>query len=76
MKKKLLILSVPPPYGGGEIRAKLMADYFSAYDDFIIVENSNNSKNKSNKGKLLISNVFINIKYIIKKRTLEFIDRI
>lgn len=66
MKKKLLILSVPPPFGGGEIRAKFMADYFIGYDDFVIVENSNKSKNKSNQGKLLISNVVINIGYIIK----------
>lgn len=66
MKKKLLILSVPPPFGGGEIRARLMADYFTSHDDFVIIENSNKSKNKSNQGKLLISNVVINIGYIIK----------
>jgi glycosyltransferase involved in cell wall biosynthesis len=66
MKKKLLILSVPPPFGGGEIRAKLMADYFANYNDFVIIENSNKSKNKSNQGKLLISNIVINIGYIIK----------
>jgi len=64
--KILLILSVPPPFGGGELRAKLMADYFAKEDDFLVIENSNKSKNKSNQGKLLISNVVINIGYILR----------
>ncbi len=66
MKKKVLILSVPPPYGGGEIRAKQLSNYFSEFPDFIIIENSNKSKNKSNQGKVLWSNVIINIQYIIR----------
>ncbi|WP_299111137.1 glycosyltransferase family 4 protein [uncultured Winogradskyella sp.] len=66
MKKKVLILSVPPPYGGGEIRAKQLSKYFSQYSEFVIIENSNKSKNKSNQGKISISNVFINIRYIIR----------
>ena len=66
MSKKVLILSVPPPFGGGEIRAKQLSNYFSENPDFIIIENSNKSKNKSNQGKVLLSNVFINISYIIR----------
>ena len=65
MKKKVLILSIPPPYGGGEIRAKQLSNYFSGNPEFIIIKNSNISKNKSNQGKMLLSNVFINIRYII-----------
>jgi len=66
MRKKVLILSVPPPFGGGEIRAKQLSNYFSENPEFIIIENSNKSKNKSNQGKVLLSNVFINIRYIIR----------
>jgi glycosyltransferase involved in cell wall biosynthesis len=66
MKKKVLILSVPPPYGGGEIRAKQLSNYFSEKSEFVIIENSNKSKNKSNQGKVLLSNILINIKYIIR----------
>jgi len=66
MRKKVLILSVPPPFGGGEIRAKQLSNYFSGNPEFVIIENSNKSKNKSNQGKVLLSNVFINIKYIIR----------
>jgi glycosyltransferase involved in cell wall biosynthesis len=63
--KIILILSVPPPFGGGEIRAKQLSNYFSENPEFIIIENSNKSKNKSNQGKVLLSNVLINIRYII-----------
>lgn len=66
MKKKVLILSVPPPFGGGEIRAKQLSNYFSEHPEFVIIENSNKSKNKSNQGKVLLSNFFINIRYIIR----------
>lgn len=65
-KKILLILSVPPPFGGGEIRAKQLSNYFSGNPKFIIIENSNKTKNKSNQGKVLLSNVFINLRYIIR----------
>ena len=66
MKKKVLILSVPPPFGGGEIRAKQLSSYFSENPEFVIIENSNKSKNKSNQGKLLLNNVFINLRYIYR----------
>ena len=62
----MLILNVPPPYGGGEIRAKQLSNYFSNKPDFVIIENSNKSKNKSNQGKILLSNLIINVNYIIK----------
>lgn len=64
--KILLILSVPPPFGGGEIRAKQLSNYFSQYSEFIILENSNKSKNKSNQGKVSLGNVIINLRYIIR----------
>lgn len=66
MKKKVLILNVPPPFGGGEIRAQQLSNYFSKHHEFVIIENSNKSKNKSNQGKVLLSNILINIKYIIR----------
>ncbi|WP_418637886.1 glycosyltransferase family 4 protein [Winogradskyella sp.] len=66
MKKKVLILSVPPPYGGGEIRAKQLSNHFAGYSDFVIIENTNKSKNKANQGKILLSNVIINVQYIVR----------
>ncbi len=65
-KKKLLILNIPPPYGGGEIRAKLLFDYFSEKGEYHLITNSNQNKNKSNQGKLSFKNVGINLAYVLK----------
>jgi glycosyltransferase involved in cell wall biosynthesis len=65
-KKKLLILNIPPPYGGGEIRAKLLFDFFSGNEDYHLITNSNENKNKSNQGKVSFKNIRINIAYSLK----------
>lgn len=65
-KKKLLILNIPPPYGGGEIRAKLLFDFFSGNEDYHLITNSNENKNKSNQGKVSFKNIWINIAYGFK----------
>lgn len=65
-KKKVIILNIPPPFGGGEIRAKLLYDYFKDNTSFIVLTNSNESKNKSNQGKVSLSNIKINILYILR----------
>ena len=75
MKKKILLLSVPPPFGGGEIRARQLANYFSKNPEFLVIENSNKSKNKSNQGKVLLSNIFINIRYIIRNISVVILVR-
>lgn len=65
-RKKMVILSIPPPYGGGEIRAKLLHDFLEKNKEYIIITNSNDKKNKSNQGKLSFQNIWININYIRK----------
>src|SRR5690554_994605 len=65
-KKKIVILNIPPPFGGGEIRAKLLYNYFKSNTEFVVLTNSNENKNKSNQGKTSMSNLIINIKYILR----------
>lgn len=43
---------VPPPFGGGEIRARMVANYLENYDNFIVVKLTNRRFTKSNQGKL------------------------
>lgn len=61
--KILLILNTPPPYGGGEIRAQILYDYFSNNNRYLIVTNTDFKQNKSNQGKLSFNNLFKNIKF-------------
>lgn len=64
--KVLLILNIPPPYGGGEIRAKILYDYFIGNSNYYLITNSNKSQNKATQGKLTTRNIFNNINYQIK----------
>jgi glycosyltransferase involved in cell wall biosynthesis len=64
--KVLLILNTPPPYGGGEIRAKILYDYFIGNSNYYLITNSNKSQNKATQGKLTTRNIFNNINYQIK----------
>lgn len=64
--KVLLILNIPPPYGGGEIRAKILYDFFIERSNYYLINNSNKSQNKATQGKLTIRNIFNNINYQIK----------
>jgi hypothetical protein len=36
MKKSLLVIHTPPPYGGGEIQAQYLKEYFKDKEGFII----------------------------------------
>ncbi len=64
--KSLLILNIPPPFGGGEIRAKILYDYFVEKPNYYLITNSNKSQNKATQGKLTIRNIFNNINYQLK----------
>lgn len=64
--KILLILNIPPPYGGGEIRAKILYDYFIEKPNYYLITNSNKSQNKATQGKLTIKNILNNINYQLK----------
>jgi len=50
-RKILLLLKTPPPFGGGELRAKALKDYVSNMEDFIVLEFSSRRLNKSTQGK-------------------------
>lgn len=79
---KLLILNIPPPYGGGEVRAKILFDYFKGNKGFLTLPFTNINRSKSTQGRLLSRNILSNIKliarysnYVIKLRpTLVFIS--
>lgn len=73
--KKMLILTLPPPYGGGEIRALLLRNHFIEKNDFLIIESKAKYRNKSTQGKISIQNLFFGIKslysilfFLLKKK--------
>ncbi len=56
--KVLLILSPPPPYGGGEIRSKILFDYFLGRDDYLCLNIGNKSHVKKMQGQLTWANIW------------------
>lgn len=64
-RKILLILSVPPPYGGGEIRALHLKQYFSHLDSVDVLVVRRESANKSSQGKCTIENLIHGFKFIV-----------
>lgn len=67
-ENKLLILNVPPPYGGGEIRAKITFESFQNKINWIPIAFSSNNKNKSNQGSLTFRTI-LDVFYYIWKYT-------
>ena len=63
--KILLLLFIPPPYGGGEIQGELLKKYFETKNNFIIYSVSRKKKNKKNQGKFNLSNILFGLKWII-----------
>lgn len=61
MKKILLVLNTPPPYGGGEIQALSLKQYFSNKERYCILTYSRTSSNKANQGKLNTYNVIFGL---------------
>lgn len=60
----LLILQVPPPIGGGEIRAKYLSEYLkNTYSQSLFSRRSNNKKRQ---GKLSLGSLFSGLNYIFK----------
>lgn len=72
INKILLILNIPPPFGGGEIRAKILYDYFVNKSQFHIITNSNRRHSKASQGKLTLKNSFNNLKYQLHNSFLIF----
>lgn len=63
--KNFLILNIPPPYGGGEIRAQLLYEYFkdrNGYQTFIY---TNKWRSKSTQGLTSLTNILHNLRFIL-----------
>lgn len=61
----LLLLRVPPPYGGGEIRAASLAQRVSGNPRYVVSAMRNPGGTKANQGKLVLRNVVFAVRRII-----------
>lgn len=64
--KILLILNLPPPFGGGEIRSEYLYQYLIGNNNYIIVSHSRKKSNKSSQGKFTLYNISYGFKIIAK----------
>ncbi len=64
--KILLILNLPPPFGGGEIRSKYLYDHLIGKEEYRIISNSRKKSNKLTQGKFTFYNAFFGIKILIR----------
>lgn len=62
--KVLLVLNVPPPYGGGEILASILADKLSEDEQFLIYAYSRAKSSKASQGKISLGNICFGLKLI------------
>lgn len=62
----LLILGVPPPYGGGEIRASMVDKYFCGSAGYRIFRYSREMGSKSTQGRVTIRNLSFGLYYILR----------
>ena len=63
---KLLILNIPPPYGGGEVRAKILFDHFAGKEGYRTLIYTHSKRSKSTQGRFLLYNVISNINLIAR----------
>jgi glycosyltransferase involved in cell wall biosynthesis len=64
--KILLLLNLPPPFGGGEIRSEFLYKHLIRNENYLIISNSRKRSNKSTQGKVTFYNIFFGIKIFIK----------
>lgn len=62
----LLILGIPPPYGGGEIRGELVARFFKNKPGYRVFAYARGSGNKSTQGKATGGNLLFGFYYIAR----------
>ena len=62
----LLLLGVPPPWGGGEIRALEMADYFNGRPGYMVQTYARPKGNKATQGRATVSNIWFGLRYIAR----------
>lgn len=66
MKKVLLVIHTPPPFGGGEIQAQYLKDHFKENKDFIIFDYSRKTHSRSDWQRIKIRTVLHGIYWILK----------
>lgn len=66
MSKTLLVIHTPPPYGGGEIQAQHLKDYFKNKPNYIIYDYSRKSHKRSDWSKPRISTLTHGVYWILK----------
>lgn len=74
MKKILLILKLPPPYGGGEIMHQYLYDNFKSKSSFDFIISSSPTRTKGNQGKFMLSKIgeFIRIYFLFLFKIFSF----
>lgn len=65
-EKILLVLRLPPPYGGGEILSEYLFKKVIDKENFIVISTSRKNSNKLTQGKFSVSNIFSGIKLLSK----------
>lgn len=65
-KKYLLILPLPPPFGGGEIRAQIIKNYFENNNDYLLHCIERKRTSKKTQGRFLLINLFYAFILMIK----------
>lgn len=64
-KKILLVLRIPPPYGGGEVRALETFYFFKDIKNYKIITIKRKNESKRTQGKLNYKNIYYSLKYIL-----------
>jgi glycosyltransferase involved in cell wall biosynthesis len=60
--KKMLIINLPPPYGGGEMLNQYLSDYFEEQADYIVIDIGKSKQKKNQQGKFTIQNIVYGLK--------------
>ena len=66
VRKILLILNLPPPYGGGEIRSEFLYYHLKDNDKYTIIKVLRKKSNKLSQGKFTLINAIHGLKLFIK----------
>jgi glycosyltransferase involved in cell wall biosynthesis len=65
-QKYFLILHLPPPYGGGEIRAKYLLDNFKDNPEYYVYPIHRRNRSKKMQGRFHLTNILFGISLVLK----------